>query len=132
MPTLSVDGSQLTQLFQNLIGNAVKFRHEVPQVHVTASVEGDLATFSVRDNGIGIEADYLERVFAIFQRLQTRDKYEGTGIGLAVCRKIVERHGGRIWAESEPSVGTTFYFAIPVNETPRDISETRSTNETPV
>ncbi len=115
MPTLSVDRSQLTQLFQNLIGNALKFRRDAPQVHVSVSIEGDLATFSVRDNGIGIEADYLERVFAIFQRLHTRDEYAGTGIGLAICRRIVERHDGRIWVESEPGVGTTFYFAIPVN-----------------
>ena len=115
LPTLSVDGSQLTQVFQNLIGNALKFRREVPQVHVSASMEGNLATFSVRDNGIGIESEYLERVFAIFQRLHTRDEYTGTGIGLAVCRKIVERHDGRIWVESEKGVGTTFYFALPVN-----------------
>ena len=113
LPTLSVDASQLTQLFQNLIGNALKFRHETPRVHVSAVTEEDLVTFSVRDNGIGIQSDYVERIFAIFQRLHTRDEYAGTGIGLAVCRRIVERHDGRIWAESEPGVGTTFYFTLP-------------------
>ena len=115
LPTLSVDASQLTQLFQNLIGNALKFRREAPQVHISAVTKEDLVTVSVRDNGIGIQSDYIERVFAIFQRLHTRDEYAGTGIGLAVCRRIVERHNGRIWAESEPGVGTTFYFAIPTN-----------------
>ena len=113
LPTLSVDASQLTQLFQNLIGNALKFRRETPRVHVSAVTEEDLVTFSVRDNGIGIQSDYVERIFAIFQRLHTRDEYAGTGIGLAVCRRIVERHDGRIWAESEPGVGTTFYFTLP-------------------
>ena len=113
LPTLSVDASQLTQLFQNLIGNALKFRREAPQVHVSAVTEENLVTFSVRDNGIGIQSDYVERVFAIFQRLHTRDEYAGTGIGLAVCRRIVERHDGRIWVESEPGVGTTFYFTLP-------------------
>ena len=107
LPTVPADASQLTQLFQNLIGNALKFRREAPQVHVSAVAEEDLVTFSVRDNGIGIQADYKERVFAIFQRLHTRDEYPGTGIGLAVCRRIVERHDRRIWVESEPGVGTT-------------------------
>ena len=114
LPTLSVDASQLTQLFQNLIGNALKFRREVePRVHVAAEVSEEVITFSVSDNGIGIESGYLERIFEIFQRLHTRDKYPGTGIGLAICRRIVERHQGRIWVESEPDVGTTFYFTVP-------------------
>ena len=114
LPTLSVDASQLTQLFQNLIGNALKFRREVePRVHVAAEVGEEATTFSVSDNGIGIEAEYLERIFEIFQRLHTRDEYPGTGIGLAICRRIVDHHQGRIWVESEPGVGTTFYFTVP-------------------
>ncbi len=114
LPTLSVDASQLTQLFQNLIGNALKFRREVdPRVHVAAEVGEEATTFSVSDNGIGIEAEYLECIFEIFQRLHTRDEYPGTGIGLAICRRIVDHHKGRIWVDSEPGVGTTFYFTVP-------------------
>ena len=114
LPTLSVDASRLTQLVQNLIGNALKFRREVePRVHVVAEVSEEVTTFSVSDNGIGIEAEYLERIFGMFQRLHTRSEYSGTGIGLAICRRIVEQHQGRIWVESEPGVGTTFYFTVP-------------------
>ena len=114
LPTLSADASQLTQLFQNLIGNALKFRREVePRIHVAAEVSEEVTTFSVSDNGIGIEPEYLERIFEIFQRLHTRDDYPGTGIGLAICRRIVEHHQGRIWVESEPCAGTTFYFTVP-------------------
>ena len=120
LPTVSADDTQLRQLLQNLVANAVKFRGEaVPEVHVSAERvrEDDHAVwrFAVADNGIGIEPQHTERVFQIFQRLHTRDEYEGTGIGLAMCKKIVERHGGRIWFDSEPGTGTTFYFTIPVN-----------------
>ena len=116
LPTLSGDASQLTQLFQNLIGNALKFRREVePRVHVAAEVGDEVTTFSVSDNGIGIEPGYLERIFEVFQRLHTRGNYPGNGIGLAICRRITEHHQGRIWVESEPGAGTRFYFAIPVN-----------------
>jgi light-regulated signal transduction histidine kinase (bacteriophytochrome) len=113
LPTVRADETQLLQLFQNLIGNAIKFRSERrPEIHVSARPAGSGFQFSVRDNGIGIEKQYREQVFEIFQRLHTRQKYPGTGIGLAICKRIVERHGGRIWLESEPGQGTTFHFTI--------------------
>lgn len=132
LPEFLADASQLTQVFQNLISNAIKFRREVPlQIHITAvrveeGVSTQLSTlnsplptvphewlFSVRDNGIGIESQYAQRIFVIFQRLHSRSKYPGTGIGLAICKKIIERHNGRIWVESEPGEGSVFYFTIP-------------------
>ena len=115
LPTLPVDSSQLALLFQNLIGNAVKFcRDKPPEIDVSATKEeGVFWRISVRDNGIGIEEKHFDRIFGIFQRLHTREEYEGTGIGLAICKKIVERHGGRIWLESEPDQGATFHFTLP-------------------
>ncbi len=115
LPTIIADESQLIQLFQNLIGNALKFcADRTPEIHVTAKKEQNSWIFGVHDNGIGIEAKHVERVFQIFQKLHTRKAYQGTGIGLAVCKKIVERHHGNIWIESEIGKGTTFWFTIPL------------------
>jgi chemotaxis family two-component system sensor kinase Cph1 len=104
----------MIQLLQNLIDNSIKFRSkEPPRIHVGARQLSERLLFFVRDNGIGIDPQYTGRVFAIFQRLHSRDDYPGTGIGLAICRKIIERHGGHIWVDSEPGKGATFYFTLP-------------------
>jgi PAS domain S-box-containing protein len=118
LPAVTTDEAQLTQVFQNLVGNAIKYRRaEDPRVHVSAARDdGNGWTFSVRDNGLGIDPQYFERIFILFQRLHGRDEFEGTGIGLAVCKRIVERMGGRIWVESQPEKGSTFYFALPEME----------------
>ena len=115
LPEVMADGMQLTQLFQNLIGNAIKYQCPggVPSVSISAAESPEKKwTFSVKDNGLGIDPQYFERIFGMFQRLHKREEFAGTGIGLAICKKIVERHGGRIWVESEPAHGSTFRFVL--------------------
>lgn len=112
--TVMADRGQLGQVFQNLIGNAIKFRgQEPPWVHISAMRKDAAWQFAIRDNGIGIDPQYADRIFVVFQRLHTKDEYPGTGIGLAICKKIIERHGGRIWVESQLGKGATFYFTLP-------------------
>jgi signal transduction histidine kinase len=114
LPTVQADASQLVQVFQNLLSNSIKFRGETkPAIHVSAQRNEDAWQFSVRDNGIGFDPAYAEKIFIIFQRLHPASVYPGSGIGLTICRKIIERHGGRIWAESEPGKGALFSFTIP-------------------
>ncbi|CAA9254208.1 Phytochrome, two-component sensor histidine kinase [uncultured Coleofasciculus sp.] len=128
LPTVLADNTQLMQLFLNLIGNAIKFRSEkAPEIHVGASRQEDGWLLSVRDNGIGIEPQFGDRIFVIFQRLHTRDEYPGTGMGLAICKKIVECHRGRIWVESKLGQGATFYMTIPLGGRERERRNGRKT-----
>jgi PAS domain S-box-containing protein len=113
LPVLFADECQMIQLMQNLIDNSLKFSKGIPRITVSASLNKDQVTFKVRDQGIGIDPQYYDRIFQIFQRLMPREEYEGTGIGLAICKRIVERHGGNIWIESKPGEGSTFHFTIP-------------------
>jgi light-regulated signal transduction histidine kinase (bacteriophytochrome) len=115
LPTVMADASQMVQLLQNLIENAIKYRSDVPlHIHISTEQKENDYIFSIHDNGIGIDPEFFDRIFIIFQRLHTRDEYSGTGIGLALCKKIIERHGGSIWVESEPGKGSKFYFTIPM------------------
>jgi light-regulated signal transduction histidine kinase (bacteriophytochrome) len=118
LPSVLADEIQLTQLFQNLIGNGIKYQNPgVPRVHISASKNGgNRWTFSVKDNGLGIAPQYFERIFDMFQRLHKREEFAGTGIGLAICKKIVERHGGSISVASQPGQGSTFSFALAESE----------------
>jgi PAS domain S-box-containing protein len=115
LPTVTADRSQMIQLLENLVSNAIKYRgKEAPRIHITAHGSGMNWVFAIQDNGIGIDQKYDSRLFQMFQRLHTREEYPGTGMGLAIAKKIVERHGGRIWVESEPGKGSTFFFTLPV------------------
>ena len=115
LPTVLADEVKLMQLFQNLINNAIKFRRKKsPVIHISAELKQDKWILAIQDNGIGIEPQYFEHIFTVFRRLHTREKYPGTGIGLAICKKIIESHGGTIWINSEVGKGTTFFFTLPV------------------
>jgi light-regulated signal transduction histidine kinase (bacteriophytochrome) len=114
LPTVRGDRTRLIQLFQNLIGNAIKFKgQDDPVVQVSAQATGGSWCISIRDNGIGIAPEHFDRIFGVFQRLHERAAYDGTGIGLSICRKIIENHGGRIWVESDPGQGTAFHLTLP-------------------
>ena len=116
LPEVTADPVLLSQVFQNLIGNAIKFRgEEPPRINLSAKKEERKWLFSVSDNGIGIPHEQTDRIFEVFQRSHDKSKYQGTGIGLAICKKIIEHHGGRIWVESEPGKGSTFFFTIRVS-----------------
>lgn len=118
LPTITADKTQMLQLLQNLISNAIKFRKdESPRVHISAQQEPVRWVIQISDNGIGMQPEFTKKIFAIFQRLHTREEYPGTGIGLAICKKIVQKHKGEIWVDSEPGVGSTFSFSIPLNLT---------------
>lgn len=118
LPTVTANETQLEQVFQNLISNALKFQHpnHTPQIEILVTRLEQEWQFSIKDNGIGIEPQKFALIFQMFQRIHKRSEYPGTGIGLAICKKAIEAHGGRIWIESEPGVGTTFYFTIPVKD----------------
>ncbi|MGZ7047919.1 MAG: sensor histidine kinase, partial [Methanobacterium sp.] len=116
LPVIHADEGQITRVFQNLIGNALKFRKKdvQPKIHIKAQKEGNGYVFSLQDNGIGMEKQYSDRIFEVFKRLHPIGEYEGTGIGLSIVKRIIERHGGRIWVESELGEGSTFYFTLPI------------------
>ena len=116
LPELEADESQIIRVFQNLIGNAIKFKKksELPKIHISCKEKNEFYEFAVRDNGIGIDMQFHDRVFTIFQRLHSKEEYPGTGIGLSICKRIIERHGGKIWFESKENEGTTFYFTLKI------------------
>jgi PAS domain S-box-containing protein len=121
LPVILADEYQMGQLMQNLVNNAMKFSNLPPKIYISCKDESERYIFSVKDNGIGIEREYFERIFKMFQRLSDRETYEGNGIGLAICKRIVERHGGDIWVESEPGKGTIFHFTLSKDETPKEL-----------
>ena len=115
LPRVRIHDFQLEQLFQNLVANSIRYRRsDPPRIHIAATRQGQVWQFSVQDNGIGIAPQYREQIFKIFKRLHSSAEYPGTGMGLAICQRIVERRGGRIWVESEPGRGSTFFFTIPM------------------
>jgi light-regulated signal transduction histidine kinase (bacteriophytochrome) len=120
MPTLRVDRGQMVRLFQNLVGNAVKYRHRdrAPVIHISAEQKDSEWVISISDNGIGFEPKYASAIFEPFKRLHSATEYPGTGVGLAICRRIVQAHRGRIWADSRPGEGTTFCFTLPAESPP--------------
>jgi len=114
LPDVKGDASQINQLFQNMILNGIKFQDKnKPEIIISAKRKASMIEFAIKDNGIGMDPKYFDKIFIIFQRLHTKEAYEGTGMGLAICKRIVERAGGRIWVESEHGRGSTFYFTIP-------------------
>ena len=122
LPEVMADSTQMIQVFQNLIINGIKFHsEEAPKIHISAGRNAREWIFLVQDNGIGIDPQYSEKIFEVFKRLHKKEEYPGTGIGLAICKKIIERHGGHIWVESELGKGSTFYFTLPIN--PLEVSK---------
>lgn len=113
LPTVCCDSSQIRQIFQNLISNSIKFHQTPPRIHVSAEENDEEWILCVSDEGIGIDSEHHIKIFDVFKRLHTRKEYAGTGIGLSICKRIIERHNGRIWIESEPDKGANFYFTIP-------------------
>ncbi|MCK5225741.1 MAG: PhnD/SsuA/transferrin family substrate-binding protein [Planctomycetes bacterium] len=131
MPNVEADATQLEQIFRNIINNALKYRHKevLPKIHVACEQKDKEWIFSIKDNGIGMEKKYFDRIFIIFQQLHARNEYGGSGIGLAVCKRIIERHGGQIWVESEFGKGSTFYFTLPVERSDEEAAEEKNENE---
>ncbi len=125
LPQVQADETQLTQLFQNLINNSIKFQKNshLPRIHISAGLQDGDWCFSIQDNGIGIESRFKDKVFLVFQRLHTRQEYSGTGIGLALCKRIIDRHSGKIWFESPPGQGTTFYFTLPIKNREEEFND---------
>jgi light-regulated signal transduction histidine kinase (bacteriophytochrome) len=124
LPVVQGHPRHIAQLVQNMITNAIKFRGDAPpRVHISAERRADAWVIAVRDNGIGIAPEHAERIFVVFQRLHTRTEYPGTGIGLAICKKIVERHGGQIWVDAQPGQGSTFFFTLPAGQNYSDQGE---------